>query len=220
MKNAVMAAIVGMGFLLGTTVSAQDQPTKIELGINYSLLEFNPNIPNTTSQVLNGGGGSIVYFLSHSFGFKTDLQGYTNTNQDFVIPVGNTLLPRGGSLTVSGDMFTYMFGPEFKKRGRWEPYAQLLIGGAHSNVYGNLYKNALSINPLATTTATATTVSVAPDNNSFAMTVGFGLDVHINRRWSFRPLEVGYVLTKFGNPFGNTTQNSFRYVAGMNFNFD
>jgi hypothetical protein len=144
-----------------------------------------------------------------------DLQGYTNTNQTFVIPVGNTLLPRGGTLTVSGNMFTYMFGPEIKKRGKWEPYGQLLIGGGHSNVYGNLVRS-VTVNPPFTTTTSA---SVAPDNNSFAMTVGGGLDIHISRTFSVRPVEVGYVLTKFGNPFGNTTQNSFRYVAGLTLNF-
>jgi hypothetical protein len=83
-------------------------------------------------------------------------------------------------------------------------------------VYANVF-NTVVINPLTTTTTSA---SVAPDNNAFAFTVGFGLDIHINRRWSLRPAEVGYLLTEFGNPFtGRQTQNTFRYAAGLTFNF-
>lgn len=205
-KTSLLAVVVGFALLLGTNVFAQDEPTKIEVGVDYSLIDFNPNLPGTTSQVLNGGGGSLVYFPSHWFGIKMDLQGYTNSQQNFVIPVGNAALPLGGSFHVSGNVFTYMFGPEIKKRGKFEPFAELLIGGAHSNVYANLF------------TATGA-AGVAPDNNSFAFTVGGGLDIHINRRISVRPLEVGYLLTKFGNPYQNSTQNSFRYAAGINFNF-
>jgi opacity protein-like surface antigen len=219
MRKVIFFAVMGIVVLLGGKAFAQDQPTKIEMGLDYSLADFNPRIPGTSSQVLNGGGGSVVYFLMPSFGLKMDLQGYTNSQQNFVIPppavmvtnpiagAGQSASFQGGTFHVGGNLFTYMFGPEIKKRGRIEPYGQLLIGGAHSNTYANLF------------TATRAT-GVAPDNNAFALTVGFGLDFHINKAWSIRPVEVGYLLTEFGNPFtGAKTQNSFRYAAGINFNF-
>ena len=211
--KSVIVAIVGLAFLLGTTAFAQDKPTKIELGIDYSLVDFNPKVPGTTSQVMNGGGGSIVYFPIDWLGIKMELQGYGNTTQTAVIPVGNPVVPRGGTFTAAGNLFTYMFGPEFKKRGRFEPYAHLLVGGAHSNVYGNFF----SSTKVAAGTPSA---AIAPDNNAFAFTVGFGIDIHINRWFSVRPVEVGYLHTRFGNPFGGSqTQNSFRYIAGAVFNF-
>jgi opacity protein-like surface antigen len=206
MKKVSFFAVMGIVVLLGGKAFAQDQPTKIEMGLDYSLADFNPRIPGTSSQVLNGGGGSFVYFVKPMFGIKMDLQGYSNSQQNFVIPA-STLVPSGGTFHVGANAYTYMFGPEIKKRGRIEPYGQLLIGGAHSNTYAKVFTAAL---------ATGT----APENNAFALTVGFGLDFHINRSWSLRPIEVGYLLTEFGNPFtGAKTQNSFRYAAGINFNF-
>jgi hypothetical protein len=207
MKVITLFAVMGTVVLLGGQAFAQDQPTKIEMGVDYSLADYNPSIQGTSSQVLNGGGGSLVYFPRPWFGIKMDLQGYENRQQNFVIPTGNALLPNGGSFHVSGNLFTYMFGPEIKKRGKIEPYGQLLIGGAHNNVYANLF------------TATGAP-GASPNNNGFAFTVGFGLDIHINRAISVRPMEVGYLLTHFGTPFtGSPSQNTFRYAAGINFNF-
>jgi opacity protein-like surface antigen len=214
MKVITLFAVMGTVVLLGGQAFAQDQPTKIEVGVDYSLADFNPSIQGTSSQVLNGGGGSLVYFPRPWFGIKMDLQGYGNSQQNFVIPppavnplVAQSASFQSGSFHVGGNLFTYMFGPEIKKRGRIEPYGQFLIGGAHSNVYANLF------------TATKVT-GVAPDNNAFALTVGFGVDIHINRAISVRPMEVGYLLTHFGTPFtGDPTQNTFRYAAGINFNF-
>jgi len=93
--KSVIVAIVGLAFLLGTTASAQDQPTKGQLAIDYSLVDFNPKVPGTTSQVMNGGGGSIVYFPIDWLGIKMELQGYGNTTQTAVIPAGNPVVPRG-----------------------------------------------------------------------------------------------------------------------------
>lgn len=205
MKRALMFAIMGIVLLFGVNVSAQDEPSKIEVGVDYSLAYLNPSTFGSPFNV-NGGGGSLVYFPAHWFGIKMDLQGYGSHNTDIVIPAGNTVLPKGGTFNVEGNLFTYMFGPEIKKRGRFEPYGQLLFGGAHSNFYGNL----------STASGSAST---APSNNAFAMTVGLGLDIHINRMISIRPGEVGYLLTRFGNAYANTNQNSLRYVAGVTFNF-
>ncbi len=45
-------------------------------------------------------------------------------------------------VTASGNLFTYNVGPIFKVRmHHFEPFAEALFGGAHSNFYGNLYKD-------------------------------------------------------------------------------
>jgi hypothetical protein len=141
-----------------------------------------------------------------------DLQGYGSTTENFTVPGVTPLIvgaPSGGGiLSAQGNLFTYMFGPVIKKRGKIEPYAQVLLGGAHSNLYANAI--------------TAAQFSAASsDNNAFALTSGVGLDIHLNRAVSVRPVEVGYLLTRFSNPFsaGDKNQNSFRYSAGITFNF-
>jgi hypothetical protein len=210
MRKISMLVTVGtlLLFGLGMNVLAQDEPTKIELGIDYSLLDFNPSANYTHSQVLNGGGVSFVYFAKHWLGLKMDLQGYGNSAQTFVIPAGNAIVPAGGSFNVSGQMFTYLFGPEIKRRGRIEPYFQLLLGGANSNVYTHLSSNIPA----------GKTASAAAGSDAFSFTTGFGVDIHVNRLFSFRPLEVGYLLTTFNNSFAGSSQNTFRYSAGITFN--
>jgi hypothetical protein len=169
--------------------------------------------------VLNGGGLSIVYY-KHWLGFKADFQGYANAGKIVTgvplvnVPVvtnpivGAPSSPSTGTLAVNGDQATYLFGPVIKKRGKFEPFGEVLIGGAYTQVYASLF------------TAEGA-VGKAPGNNSFSLTSGVGLDIHINRAISFRPVEIGYLLTQFSNPFsgGAVHQNSFRYVAGLTFNF-
>ncbi len=198
-----------VALLFGTSALAQDKPTTWEIGGDYSLVDYFPALPGTSSHVLNGGGLSVVYY-AHWLGFKADFQGYGNVGQTF-IGVTNPIIgaPSTGTLAVGGDLATYLFGPVIKKRGKIEPFGEVLIGGAYTNVYANLF-------------TAAGAVGTAPGHNSFSLTSGVGLDIHINRTISFRPIEVGYLLTQFSNPFSGGAavhQNSFRYVAGLTFNF-
>jgi hypothetical protein len=101
-----------------------------------------------------------------------------------------------------------MFGPVIKKRGKFEPFGEVLAGGAYTNLYGHLF------------TASGV-VGTSPNNNAFALTSGVGLDIHVSRAISIRPVESGYLLTRFSNPFsrGAVNENSYRYLAGATFNF-
>ena len=64
------------------------------------------------------------------------------------------------------------------------------------------------------------TITASGTQHPFTMAVGGGLDFHINRNFSIRPVEVDYVLTRYTNPFTNTNnQNNFRYTAGVVFKF-
>jgi hypothetical protein len=207
-----------IALLFGTNALAQESPTKWEIGGDYSLVDFFPALPGSSSHVLNGGGLSFVYYR-HWLGFKADFQGYGNAGRIFTgvplpnVPVvtnpivGAPISPATGTLTISGDLATYLFGVVIKKRGRFEPFGEVLIGGAYSTVFANLF------------TAEGV-VGKAPGNNSFSLTSGVGLDIHINRALSFRPVEVGYLMTQFSNPFsGGAHQNNFRYEAGFTYNW-
>ena len=200
----------GIALLFGANAVAQDNtPTTFEIGVDYSLAHFIPALPGSRSHNLNGGGGSLVFYTPAKWlGIKMDLQGYGSKTAAIGIPVGTALFPGGGTVTVQGNLFTYMFGPVIKKRGKVEPFGEVLVGGAYTNLYGHLL------------TASGV-VGTSPNNNVFALTSGVGLDIHINRTISIRPVEIGYLLTRFSNPFsrGAVSENSFRYIGGATFNF-
>jgi hypothetical protein len=67
---------------------------------------------------------------------------------------------------ASGNLFTYTFGPQIKYRaGKLEPFAEVLLGGAHTNFYAN-----------ACNQNTGGCGSRSPSNNAFALAIGGGVD--------------------------------------------
>jgi hypothetical protein len=122
-----------------TVTWAQEWP-KVEIAAEYSYLRFAPSGPYTKGHSLNGGGGSIGYNWNEYLGIKLDLQGYTSNKTGFNIPP-NLTFPNGLTGNVQSNLFTYLIGPQFKVRAHMiQPFAHLLFGGAHTNVYGNAFK--------------------------------------------------------------------------------
>ncbi|HEU5233493.1 MAG TPA: outer membrane beta-barrel protein [Terriglobales bacterium] len=212
LKNLFVFATV---LLLGVAAMAQEYP-KAELSLDYSYMHFAPSQAFTQNKSLNGGGGAFVYNFTSHLGVKMDLQGYGSFTDSFTIPASPSL-PSGAHGSVSGNLFTYLFGPQLKFRGQhMELLTHALAGAAHSNVYGSAFKT------ICQPTATGCPgVQNSPSNNGWAMMLGGGLDFPINHVVSIRPAEFDYVLTRFGNFFTeeNANQNSFRYSAGVVFNF-
>ena len=208
-RRILMGACV---LLLGLTAWAQEFP-RAEVAVDYSYARFNPTAFGTKGHSLNGGGGGLTLNLNQYLGIKMDLQGYGSNTSFFVIPP-STNFPGGGSAKVQGNLFTYLFGPQIKFRAKgFQPFGQFLFGGAHSNAYGNAYQT------ICQPTAGACAFGKAPAGNAFAMSAGFGLDIPINKTVSFRPAEVDWLYSHFTNQFANGSQNSFRYSAGVVFNF-
>lgn len=194
------ATLMGIVLLLGTAAFAQG-PGNAEVGLDYTYVRGHANKSLVQPFNLNGGGGSFVYFFHDWIGIKADLQGYGSTTQHYSTPQGQ--------FAVSGNLFTYMGGVEIKRReDRWQPFGDLLFGGAHTNAIGNL----ASAEGLKSTT---------PDNNGFAMVVGGGLDYNLgDSRVVLRFGEFDYLLTRLGNTIvGTNNQSSFRYQAGVIFKF-
>ena len=210
----IRAALIVVALMLfGFTAWSQDHP-KVEVSIDYSYVHYaaidftfhDTSIGRTYN--LNGGGGAVVWNLSRYLGLKGEFQGYGSQTRNIFLPPGNPYFPAGGAADVSGNLFTYMFGPQFGKRyGIFRPYVQGLVGGAHSNVYGNAYKF-----------LTFTQVGGSPSNNAFAADVGAGLDIAVSPRFSIRPIEISYLYTDFSNKLSNN-QNSWRYLGGVVLNF-
>ncbi len=193
--------------LVTLAAAAQTEYPKVELAGGYSYVNLNPQI--ASSQNFNGGGGAFVYNFSSIFGIKADFMGYTGGTG-----WNNFLREKGyGSVNVSGNAFTYMFGPQIKKHsGKFQPFGEGLFGAAHSNGYGTLI-GCIENNGCGTKNGYGS-------NNGFAMEFGGGLDIPLNSHIEIRPVEVDYLLTHFGsNHIANysSTQNNFKYFGGINF---
>jgi len=103
---------------------------------------------------------------------------------------------------VDGTLSTYLFGPKvsYRRDSRVTPFGQVLFGVAH--IGGN---NGLGF---------------SSSNNSFAMTVGGGVDVKLSDRFSVRPVQVDYLLTRFNElGAGTQSQNNLRVSTGIVFHF-
>jgi hypothetical protein len=195
--------------LFGAGLWAQEAP-KIETAFDYSFARYAPSASYTKGHSLNGGGGALAVNLSDHFGLVMDLQGYNSNTTTFTIPP-NTYFPGGGNGSVSGNLFTYLFGPQFKFYAPGvNPFVNVLLGAAHSSVYGNAYKQ------ICQPVAGACAFSGSPNGDAFALAAGGGLDIPINHRVDFRVGEFDYLYTDFTNKFTNSGQNNFRYLAGLN----
>ena len=204
MKYVVLSA----GLLIGVCASAQDVPDvpKVEIPVGFSFVNVHPNLAPITSFNVFGGGGQFNVNFGNYFGVKGDFMGYTQ-GSGLRNQLRNNLDYTG---SVSGNVFTYTFGPQIKKHtGNFQPFGEVLFGAAHTNAYATI-ANAIS------------STSGSGNNNGFAMVAGGGIDYRINRNFQIRPVEVDYLLTRFSanHVAGYTAnQNNFRYVGGIVFTF-
>lgn len=214
--------ILMLVLLVGGACFAQTDH-KIETTLNYSYMRFNPENSNTIKSFsLNGGGGDIAFFLTNMIAIKGEFQGYASQSRVFTVPPANCIPPDvqqvrpaavavGCTGSVQGNLFTYNVGPELKLRHEhFEPFVEVLFGGAHSQIYGNLKKDCPSC-----------IFTKSPSNNAFDFAIGGGLDVPVNHMIAIRVAQFDYVLTRFGNGFtsGNQNQSNFRFQAGVQFRF-
>jgi hypothetical protein len=212
MKTARTILLGVVVMLLGLTAWAQEFP-RWEVAGDYSYARFIPASSSLNGHSLNGGGGSLDVNINNWLGFKMDLQGYTSSTSHFDI-VPSTLFPSGAQAAISGNLFTYMFGPQIKIRAHgFHPFVHVLLGGAHSNIYGSAFKT------ICQPVAGACAFTGAPSGNAFSMALGGGVDIPITHTLSLRPGEIDYFLTDFTNQFANNHQNNFRYSAGLVLNF-
>jgi len=193
--------LLSAGLLIGVGVSAAQDVPKAEIAFGYSFINVHPKYTQISSFNLNGGGASFVYNATHYFGIKAEFMDYTGGG-------GAQLRKFGYTGNVSGNFFTYEFGPIIKKHsGKVQPFGEALFGAAHSGVYGTIYN---AINGIQ---------AAGNSNNAFAMELGGGLDIPVTPHISIRPAEVDYLLTEFSNNKAGATQNNFRYMLGVNIGF-
>jgi opacity protein-like surface antigen len=140
--------------------------------------------------------GGYSYAGSGSHGFDVSVAGNVNDWFGLVADVGGqyTKLNDQG-FTEKIRSHSILFGPKFSvRRSRAVPFVHALFGVAH------LKTETDEFGPLLTFKDT-----------SFAMALGGGLDVKVNKRVAVRVFQVDYLRTNF---FGET-QNKGRISAGL-----
>lgn len=102
---------------------------------------------------------------------------------------------------VAGTLSTYLFGPRVSYRHyeRLTPFGEVLFGVAH---------------------ASGSIAGSSSSDNSFAMTIGGGVDYRLTDRWAIRPVKVDYLMTRFPETTSSgQTQNNLRVSTGIVFRF-
>ena len=214
--------------------SAQEVP-KFEAYIGYTFVHFSPSDSNTilangttisslSTFNANGGGIQLAWNFNKYLGLVVD--GSAAHHGDLNIFNTNDL--SGAGLFGRGTAVNFVAGPRFswRKWSRITPFAEAMFGGVH--YFRSTFVPLLTpINPVSNgvVPVPADTVILGRDSGgdttNFAMLIGGGVDIRINKRISFRPIEADYYYTKIRNmqDFGDNSQNNFRYSAGINFTF-
>jgi len=206
-KSFVM---MGVTLLFASIAGAQEVP-KAEGFIGYNYVRFNPDSPFVPSFNANGGNGQAVYNFSKWFSGVLDVGAVTNSSLF-------------GS-TADTTVMNFVAGPRatYRNKSRFTPFVQALFGGAYSTTSARIFLLP-AIGPLL-----PPGVILPPDLpvsarlhasfTGFAMLVGGGLDIRINKRIAFRPIGADYYLTRLPSlqAGDQTSRNNFRYSAGFNF---
>jgi opacity protein-like surface antigen len=98
---------------------------------------------------------------------------------------------------INGTLSTYLFGPRvsYRHSGRITPFGEVLFGVAHAGV---------------------SIVGLGNSDNSFAMSLGGGVDYKLTNRFAIRPIKVDYLMTRFSETgTGGNTQNNLRVSTGI-----
>jgi opacity protein-like surface antigen len=185
MKKWVLLCAAAL--LFSGMASAQDFP-RVEAFGGYSYAHLSAD---SVSSNLNGGSASVAYNLYSWLGVVGDFGGY-----------------HGDANFGNANLYSYLFGPKIALRhGPITPFVQALFGGAHAS---------------ATVDCEDTARIRSQDDgcgsvgeNSFAMTVGGGLDWNATPHIGVRLIQAEYFMTNFAS----TRENGARISAGVVFRF-
>jgi hypothetical protein len=179
---------------------------KAEASINYSFMIYNPAKNLAGSRNLNGGGGSIGKNFGEYLTLKGEFEAYTTSTLTFHYATTPGATPT--NFTTQANLFTYLFGPQLNWTShRRRIFGEALFGGAHTKGYADFFK-----------AAGITSVSASIDG--FAMAIGGGFDIPLNRHLAIQPAQLDYLMTRYEwKQIGINNQSNFRYQAGVLFAF-
>jgi hypothetical protein len=198
-KMVVVAALLVL--CSSGAAMAQDYP-KAEAFLGYSYVRY--NLGGDTGGVVhinfNGGVGAVSFNVKKSLGIVAEFSGYRFSKAS----------QGSSSFSAKSSVVSYLFGPRISlRRERITPFAQVLFGGAH---HGTITSTDPGI------CAPAASCTIFGSENSFAMTLGGGIDIKAGKHFSVRLGQIDYLLTRFTDASSAGTranQNNFRYSAGI-----
>ena len=221
MRKSISAIAV---VLMSATIAAAQETPRTEVFLGYDFTRFN-SATDVPAFSANGGGGQFTYNFNRWIGFVADLGAAHNGNI--------------GGYHLDTTVTNFLFGPRIPIRhwSRVTPYFQILWGGVYGATSAQVQipagtptnpiviPPAVQVNPLTGSSSTdftnAVNLRAVHDQTAFAMTVGGGLDIKINKIMSFRAIGLDYYLTRLQNlrTAEDNNQHSLRYTTGINFTF-
>jgi opacity protein-like surface antigen len=223
-QGAVLAAGV---LLLAGTALAQDTDyfPKVETSPTFVYQHNSPVLGGDQSFNCYGFGGTLAYNFTSVIGLAADLGGCRVGGLDNTYGVGSKVHVGEG---------TYVFGPRFTFRhlGKIQPFIETNFGVENLKVScktgnaGNACGGITAVQPLPTDSTVVIVTPVNPNATSyskaaFALTVGGGFDIKLNKKIALRLVQAEYLYTRFGNDCqfavcsNNNGQNSFRLKSGI-----
>ncbi|HTU36282.1 MAG TPA: hypothetical protein VMF66_20955 [Candidatus Acidoferrum sp.] len=160
---------------------------QVELFGGYSYMR--PSVPLTTAVCPGLGLCSTSTSTDHPNLNGWELTGVYNAYH--WIGVAADFTGEYGSVDgLSTHINTYLFGPQVRLHTPVSPFAHALFGVAHETVAGT-------------------------ESSAFAAAVGAGIDIRVAPFVSFRPIQLDYLVTRFGSG----TQSQPRASAGIMLHF-
>jgi len=219
--SARMIRIKAHGFLLSflllcctSFVAAQsnDQP-RVEGFAGYSVMRTNYKVERRDpfepvivafspdeARTLSGLNVSVTGYLTKGFGVTGDFSAHFKTNK--------IADPLGGNIETNIRVFNIVGGPQYKFRNnsRITPFARALAGVA-------ITRAKLKVPSLNSTDSASST--------DFALAIGGGLDVRVNKRVDLRVFQADYnpIFLRRGNElgFGSARADNVRFSFGVVF---
>ena len=194
--------ILVSALLCGTVAIAQDVP-KAEAFFGYNYVRMNPGTEDLPSFHSHGTSAQVAVKLNKWVSGVADFGAYNNG--------------RINGVNIDNTVFSFLFGPRvsIRNQSRVTPYFNFLFGGAHATA-----SKAVSV-ILPVPSQPAVPRRFESSETGFAMALGGGLDIRLNRYISLRPFALDYFLTRLQNPVSldDKNLNNLRFSAGFNFTF-
>ena len=219
MKKSITLVSVALLFAL---VAAAQEPARYETFLGFTYVRANQFNQNTgLGQTIGGysmygGSGQFIYNFNKWISGVGDF-GAVNKPNVGVVNVQNTTA------------FTYGGPRVYWRKGKWAPFGEVLFGAAYRHIStqvdavtvcgfdGFLPCPVSVVNPsmLFPQNGTLVAARLSTTQTAFSLQAGGGLDWRYNKHFTFRPVEVDYVLTRFPNPTTGFRENQSSISASI-----
>ncbi|HVN81797.1 MAG TPA: hypothetical protein VMW38_22620 [Terriglobia bacterium] len=175
-----------------------------ELAVHYDY--FHHSQSGSSSGSCNGGGATGTFFMNRWLGAVIDISGCKMSEPD---------------TNLSGDSLTYLFGPRFMYRSpnRLSLYLDLKIGG-NKITQERVFPDRIPTGDLTEWNALPAydrhaLYTQSTEANGFAVAVGGGMDIALNRMLAFRVGNLEYLHTTIGDYALGNYSNMLRFSTGL-----